>query len=112
MTHIESDYHVKYCDVFLYNKHYFIVTELLEQSIEDLIVAAKRSGNPLDENFCIYTLFCLCAAVRDMHHSRAIHRNISPANIFVAQDTALLSNMKDSVFLVKNKRMRTTRVGL
>ena len=59
-----------------------------------------------------YTLYCLCSAVRDMHCSRAIHRNITPSNIIVAQDKALLSNMKDSVFLVKNKNMRNSQIGL
>ena len=117
MAHIKSDYHVKFADVFFYQHHYFIVTELIEHSIEDLINVAERTGPRTDnkilsEDFSSYTLYCLCEAVRDMHNGSAIHRNISPANIFVAQDTALLSNMKDSVFLVKDRKTRSTQVGL
>ena len=118
MSMIKSDYHVKYSDVFFYQHHYFIVTELIEHSIEDLINLAERTGphpennKVLSEDFSSYTLYCLCEAVRDMHNGSAIHRNISPSNVFVAQDTALLSNMKDSVFLVKDKITRSTQVGI
>ena len=112
MSLIESQYHVKYCDVFFFKDTYFIVTEQIEKSIEDLISTAQRLSTSLSEAFCNYTLYCLCVAVSDMHKSRVIHRNISPSNIFVGQDRALLSNMKDSVFLVKTREYRNSEVGL
>ena len=37
MTHIDSDYQLKYEHVFDYQNHYFIVTQLHEKCLNDLI---------------------------------------------------------------------------
>ena len=50
-------------------------------------------------------------AVYDMHSSFAIHRNISPSNLYIDPEKAILSNMKDAIFLVNDKQYRTTSVG-
>ena len=81
------------------------MTDLIECSVEDVIKASVQKGTVLTEDFCSYTLFCLCMAVSDMHSSFAIHRNISPSNLYVDPEKALLSNMKDAIFLVNDKKI-------
>ena len=98
MTHIMSDYHLKYIDVFDYQNHLFIVTELHEISLESLVAKSQT----VTEEFIKYTMFCIVSGVHSIHKSHAIHRNIAPSSIYLAHECALLGNMKDTIFLVRD----------
>jgi len=100
MTLIQSQYHIKCVTVFLYQNTYFIVSPLIEVSFDKILLNATKSNSSLSAEFIGYTLFCLANGIKDLHKSHAIHRNINPKFLLVAEEKAVLSNMTDTVFLV------------
>ena len=56
-------------------------------------------------------MFCIVSAVQSIHKSNAIHRNIAPESVYLSHELALLGKMKDTVFLISQRRTRTSQVG-
>ena len=110
MRYNDSSYHLKYEDVFHYQKHFFIVSQLFEKSLHDLI--KDTTMHQFSTEFIKYTLFCLVSGVKDLHEKNAIHRNVTPSSVYLSEESALLGNMKDTVFLVKNRPKRSSQIGL
>ena len=81
---MESQFITGLIDTFLHKGSYFLFKEKLDGGALSKMIQAFHTE--LSEKFCQYTIYCVAMAIKDLHDSNVIHRDIQAANIFYSEE--------------------------
>lgn len=96
-------------DVFDYKGRYWIIIDLMDGCLTDIITVAEAKYS---ENICKYVLYKTLRGLLFLHERHIIHRYIKSDNVlFNEEGTVQLADFGFAVQLTEQVSARTTKVG-
>lgn len=100
---------VKYYESFKFDGFLWLVVELMQGNLTDLIV---HCGGKMPESIISYILREVLIGIKDMHDEYRIHRDIKSDNILISLDGSVkLADFGYATQLTKEQDMRHSTVG-
>ena len=98
LQQVTNDHIIAMKDFFFYKNNYLIVFEMIpEGSLTKMIVNYHQHYS---EEFCVYTLECVCNALKELHDMNCAHRDIKSDSIHYSKDgTVKISDLGSCSFI-------------
>ena len=88
LSKIDSKYIIKYYELFQENDSLNIMMDYAgEKNLKDFIENYKNENELIPENIIINIIKQICKGLYDIHKNNLIHRDLTPDNIFIDENT-------------------------
>ena len=114
LSKINNEYLIKYYNTFIENDNFNILMEFAgENNLKQFINKHKNKGEYIDEKIIKDIIIQICKGLKVIHDNNMIHRDLTPDNIFIDENTnkIKIGDFGVSKILTNTKNYAKTQIG-